>query len=218
MLGQSNNTTADLLEEFGMIFSPGRGPAFVDYAKAEGYIHHSRMPVALAAMAAISPSFARGRFPKVRLVDMVAKRPAMDEDEAVALAEIGGAEVEPPFWSNQPPFHHHLVDVVNRHGIGHLFYHEAKPHSLKTFRPLGYADDQPGRANLAKWPAKMKQLNAGRQMLVATIVTLYRGDADDKTWLGRWSNWHAADALTVIRGDTELCRDWHKLVALYPGW
>jgi hypothetical protein len=225
MLGRTNDTAA-ILREFGVELQ-GEGALrpleFTDMDKAESaYIHHSRMPVALAAFAAISPAFARGRFPKVRLVDLVAKRPAMDENEAVALAEIGGVEVKPPFWSNRGPFCDHLSDICNRHhlwhpqhkGAGAFYLERDRPKTLEHFRPLGYN----GEADLKQFRRVIKDMTEAQRILAATIITLYRSDASDKTWLGRWSNWHAADALQIIRADATLCADWHKLVALYPGW
>jgi hypothetical protein len=53
-----------------------------DFAKAESaYVHHTRVPVAVVAMALASPTFAGGRFPKLRLVDVVARTPSMDGAE-----------------------------------------------------------------------------------------------------------------------------------------
>lgn len=212
-------STETILDEFGVALDVDGGLDFVNMARAEaGYVHHSRMPVALAAIAAISPAFARGRFPKVRLTDLVAKRPAMDEDEAVALAAVGGADARPPFWGRQDRFHAFLLEVIDRHAIGHLFLHDVDGHGLMGFRPLGYVDDTRD-ADLKRFRAAIKCLNEGRRIMVATIITLYRGDAERDMWRkGGWANWHAADALAILSGDTQLRADWHKLVALYPGW
>ena len=68
-----------LLDSFGIELSAGGLVVMTDFAKAENaYIHHSTVPVAVVAMAIASPTFARGRFPKLRLVDVVAKAPSMD--------------------------------------------------------------------------------------------------------------------------------------------
>jgi hypothetical protein len=137
--------TAALLEQFGIELSAGGLVVMSDFAKAESaYIHHSRVPVAVVAMALASPTFARGRFPKLRLVDVVAKAPSMDGAEKRALA-------------------------------------------------------------------------AARQMMVATIICLYRGEAD-KLWLTRLpATWHAADAVAALQ-EAGALRDWARLVSLYPGW
>ena len=87
--------TAALLDEFGMELSAGGLVVMTNFAKAENpYIHHSRVPVAVVAMALASPTFARGRFPKLRLVDVVAKTASMDGAEKRALAAVCGASVE----------------------------------------------------------------------------------------------------------------------------
>ena len=52
--------TASLLEAFGMELSAGGLLVMTDFAKAESaYIHHSTVPVAVVAMAQVSPVFAR---------------------------------------------------------------------------------------------------------------------------------------------------------------
>src|SRR5215471_6354897 len=87
--------TASLLESFGIELSAGGLVVMTDFAKAErAYIHHSSVPVAVVAMAVASPVFARGRFPKLRLVELVAKVPAMDGRQMRALATVCGASVD----------------------------------------------------------------------------------------------------------------------------
>ena len=70
---------------------------------------------------------------------------------------------------------------------------------------------------MAEWRRAYKALAPVRQMMVATIICLYRGEAD-KLWLSRLpSAWHAADAVAVLKDEGAL-RDWGRLIALYPGW
>ena len=65
-----------------MELSAGGLVVMTNFAKAENpYIHHSGVPVAVVAMALASPTFARRRFPKLRLVDVVAKTASMDGAE-----------------------------------------------------------------------------------------------------------------------------------------
>jgi hypothetical protein len=71
---------------------------------------------------------------------------------------------------------------------------------------------------MREWRRRYKALPTLRQMMVATIIWLYRGGAD-KTWLARLpSTWHAADAVATLQGADGALRDWGRLVALYPGW
>src|SRR5215467_1904971 len=87
--------TASLLKAFGIELSAGGLVVMTDFAKAEkAYIHHSSVPVAVVAMAVASPVFARGRFPKLRLVDVVTKVAAMDGREMRALATVCGAHID----------------------------------------------------------------------------------------------------------------------------
>jgi len=60
---------------------------------SEAYIHHSQQPAALAAYAAVNPTFAAGRFPSYTLVDLVDKIPSMDYAEYAALAIVCGAQL-----------------------------------------------------------------------------------------------------------------------------
>ena len=54
----------------------------------------------------------------------------------------------------------------------------------------------------------------GRQALIC----LYRGDADTTWCRGKGWTWHAADAIDAIADDEQARADWHRLIALYPGW
>src|SRR6516162_9058228 len=88
--------TASLLKSFGIELSAGGLVVMTDFAKAESaYIHHSSVPVAVVAMAVASPTFARGRFPKLRLVEVVTKVAAMDGREMRALATVCRRSVGP---------------------------------------------------------------------------------------------------------------------------
>ena len=84
--------TAALLNQFGIELSAVGRVVMTDFTKAESaYVHHSRVPVAVVARAIALPTFARGRFLTLRLVDVVAKAPSMDGIEQRALARVCGA-------------------------------------------------------------------------------------------------------------------------------
>ena len=215
--------TTSLLESFGIELSAGGLVVMSDFAKAESaYIHHSRVPVAVVAMAIASPTFARGRFPKLRLVDVVAKAPAMDGREHRALAAVCGANIDglPEGSGRAPAFAAHLLEVITRYELEGFFLRDPRL-SINgiDIRPRGfdYRTDQIDNAAMADWRRAYKALPAVRQMMVATIIWLYLGGAD-KTWLARLpSTWHAADAVAAMMSAGAL-RDWGRLVALYPGW
>jgi hypothetical protein len=212
-----------LLESFGIELSAGGLVVMIDFAKAENaYIHHSSVPVAVVAMAIASPTFARGRFPKLRLVDVVAKAPSMDGREQRALAAVCGANIAGlnPRVGRAPAFAAHLLDVIARHELDAFFLRDVRL-SINGIdvRPRGvdYRTSKVDKEVMTEWRRRYKALPPARQMMVATIITLYRGEPD-KTWLSRLPNtWHAADAVAALQ-EAGLLRDWGRLVALYPGW
>jgi hypothetical protein len=216
--------TAALLREFGIELSAGGLVVMSDFAKAESaYIHHSRVPVAVVAMALASPTFARGRFPKLRLVDVVAKAPSMDGNEMRALAAVCGASVEglPEGSGRATVFGAHLVNVIARYQLD-AFFHRDPSRSINGIdvRPGGIdpVTDAVDPKAMTEWRRAFKALPPVRQMLVATIICLYRGDAG-KLWLARLpSAWHAADAVAALAESPRALRDWGRLIALYPGW
>jgi hypothetical protein len=171
-------------------------------------------------MAVASPTFARGRFPKLRLVDVVAKAPAMDSREMHALAAVCGTNIEGVGVGRAPAFAAHLLDVIARYELNAFFVRDpSQSVSGIDVRPRGfdYRTHEVDKHAMAEWRRAYTTLPPVRQMMVATIIWLYRG-GPDKTWLARPpSTWHAADAVAALLGAGTL-RDWGRLVALYPGW
>jgi hypothetical protein len=146
----------------------------------------------------------------------------MDGAEKRALAAVCGASVEgPPEGSGRPrAFAAHLLDVIARYELDAFFLRDPS-------RSINGIDVRPGGIDrrtdavdpkaMAEWRRAFKALPPARQMMVATIITLYRGEPD-KTWLSRLPNtWHAADAVAALL-EAGALRDWGRLVALYPGW
>jgi len=213
--------TASLLESFGMELSAGGLLVMTDFAKAESaYIHHTRVPVAVVAMALASPTFARGRFPKLRLVDVVAKAPSMDGREMRALAAVCGANIDSLGSSRAPAFAAHLLDVIARYELN-PFFTRVPDRAVNGIdvRPRGidWRTEQVDADEMREWRRRYKALPPVGQMMVVTIITLYRGERD-KTWLARMpSTWLAADAVAALQ-EAGALRDWGRLVGLYPGW
>jgi len=211
--------TASLLESFGIELSAGGLVVMTDFAKAErAYIHHTSVPVAVVAMAVASPTFARGRFPTLRLVNVVTKVPAMDRREMRALATVCGSNIDGS--SRASAFAAHLLDVIARYEFD-AFFTRVPDRAVNGIdvRPRGvdYRTDEVDAAAMAEWRRAYKALPPVRQMMVATIIWLYRGEPD-KTWLARLpSTWHAADAVAALV-EAGALRDWGRFIALYPGW
>jgi hypothetical protein len=215
------NDVHALLAELGVELAPGGVPIISDFAKAERcYVHHSSVPVAIVAWTPASPAFARGRFPKLRLADLVIKRPSMDGREARALAACCGVPL--PAAGDRARFRERLSLVIDRYDLHALFEHVPEnPAQDIDVRPRGfdYRDPEwpeiPGA--IKAWRQAYKAMPAHRQMMAATIVWLYRTEID-RIWMVRvpWS-WHAADAIDLLKSEGVLF-DWAQLVALYPGW
>jgi hypothetical protein len=114
----------------------------------------------------------------------------------------------------------HLVDVITRYQLDAFFTRDpSRAINGIDVRPRGIAPhtDQVDKAAMSEWRRAFKAAPTVRQIMVATIICLYRGDAD-KLWLSRTpSTWHAADAVAAL-AEAGALRDWGRLVALYPGW
>ena len=84
-------------------------------------------------------------------------------------------------------------------------------------RGIDWRTEQVDADEMREWRRRYKALPPVGQMIVVTIITLYRGERD-KTWLARLpSTWLAADAVAALL-EAGALRDWGRLVALYPGW
>jgi hypothetical protein len=221
-----DTAVAELLDELGLGINADRVEIF-DFAQAEFCpIHHTRVPVALVGYALASPTFARGRFPRLSFIDLIRKRPSMDEIEVRALAMLCGVEVTPPFWGNPGPFSTRLWDAIERYGLDPFFervagryrYGNCGDHYL--MRPRGFDWNDPNLPEipkvLAKWRADYKKLPPVRQLMVAAILQLYL-QGDDPYWMVCAKKWHASDGVEILKKEGVL-RDWALLYALYPGW
>lgn len=209
--------TPELLQGLGVELTPAGSVVMSDLTRAENcYIHHSTEPVAAVAFALVSPAFSRGRFPKMKLVDLVTKVPCFDGSEAVALAALVGVEIPP--YRDAHSFNEHLHDLIKRYELGEFFITGQKPVQGIDVRPRGvnWTNWKTDAAAMAEWRRAYKNLPPSRQMLVATVMWMYRGR--DKMWMQRLPcSWHAADSIAVLK-DAGSLRDWCKLAALYPGW
>lgn len=211
-----------LLAELGLVVKPG-GVEIISGFDESAYVHHTRMPVAVAGYSLISPGYVISKFPGITLLELVRKRPSMDGCEAAALAAVCRAHVTPPFWGNPKPFVDHLLDVIARHGLGDFFVMEEQPEGtrLSAFRPHGFDWSDPMWPEIpgviSRWRKDYRALSPSRQIMVATIMQLYM-QRDDRIWMVRVpKKWSAVEGIEILR-DAGYLPDWAKLVALYPGW
>ena len=70
---------------------------------------------------------------------------------------------------------------------------------------------------MQQWRRNYKTLTSVRQLMVATVLQIYR-QGPDPYWMVRVpKNWHAAEGVEILHANVALA-DWARLYALYPGW
>lgn len=214
-----------MLDQLGLAMGPHQVHLIDAHKAQEGYVHHTQTAVALAGYTLVSPEFAQSRFPKLTFIDLIQKRPSMDEIEACALAQVCGADVTPPFWGNGAPFGQHLWAVIERYQLDAFFERVGKRYGSEgdhyLMRPKGIDWNDPEQPELPdelrKWRSDYKKQPPERQLMVATILQLYK-QGNDPYWMVRVpKKWHAAEGIEILRTHGAL-KDWAKLYSMYPGW
>ncbi len=216
-----------LINELGVHKTSAGIWAFTDTGRASsGYIHHSRIPVAVAAYAAIDPIFAAGRIRNYALVDLVHKISCMDAIESTALAIVCGAE--PPIFPSAAQrgeiFGETAWHIVNDYGLEHCFkqvrrYGDEGRHY--TMRPQGFDYDhsEPIPELLKAMRKVYRSMRPVQQIMVLTLLHLYLGERDKIFLIGGCpTKISAVDALTALRRDSEALKIWAYLVSHYAGW
>lgn len=201
--------------------------AFTDMQTASSCrTHHSRIPVAAAAYAAIDPIFAAGRIPNYSLVDLVAKISCMDATELTALAIICGAE--PPLFPSAAQrgeiFGEIAWQIVNDYGLESCFK-QVRPYGDEgrhyTMRPQGldYDHSEPIPEALKAMRKSYRAMEPVQRIMVLTLLNLYLQQSD-KIFLtgGCPTKISAAEALKVLRQDGQALKTWAHLVSHYAGW
>lgn len=88
-------------------------------------------------------------------------------------------------------------------------------------RPRGFEwtkpDQQELPAVLAQWRADYRKLPVNRQLMVATVLQLYR-QGEDKWWMVRVPKaWHASEGVASLKA-AGMLGDWARLYTAYAGW
>jgi hypothetical protein len=213
-----------VLEELGLEVVPGGIATIADIHLADkADVHPNAEPVAVTGYALAARSIAVGRFPKLSLFDIVDRRSSMDASEALALARVCGASVPIPFWDMPNIFAEHLFALLDRYELHPFFKIDESTRRGRSlhlaFRPtaVDWTTEEVEPFAMHSWRTNYSALPAAHQMLVASIMWLYRG-GEDKTWLVNVPcAWLAADAIPALK-NAGLLEDWGRLVALYPGW
>lgn len=221
------NQALSLISDLGVYKSPAGIWAFTDIEIASYcYIHHSQMPVAMCAYAAVDPIFAAGRIPNYPLIDLVDKVPSMDGTESTALALICGAE--PPSLHSSSLraeiFGNFAWQIVEDYQLGSCFI-QTVPYGSEgrhyTMRPQGYDYRQstPIPEALKSMRKSYRAMKPVQQIMVLTLMHLYH-PGPDKCYLigGCPTKISAAKALNVLRHDGQALKTWAGLVSHYAGW
>lgn len=214
---------ARLLDELGLAMAPD-GVELIDARRAQGYIHHSRMPVALVGYALTAPDLAHEYFPKYTFVQLLQGVSRLDSVECESLAALCGVKEERN-WNQRHPkeFGRQLWHVIDRYDLHAFFQRVEKPYGDAGehfyMRPRGFAwpahDEIP--ADLKQWQKDYRAASPLRQVMAATVVYLYN-DMAHKYWMVRVKkDWHPADAVEILRAECAL-EDWGRLYTLYSGW
>lgn len=216
-----------LINELG-VYQPSSGTwVFTEMKRAISCnIHHSCLPVAVAAYAAIDPVFAADRIPNYSLVDLILKISCMDVIESTALAIICGAE--PPLFSSSAQrgeiFGETAWQIVNDYGLESCFkqvfpYGDEGRHY--TMRPQGFDYDhsEPIPEALKAMRKSYRAMEPVQRIMVLTLLHLYLQESD-KIFLtgGCPTKISAAEALKVLRQDGQALKTWAHLVSHYAGW
>lgn len=228
-----NNIYADqakgLLSEIGVHQLSESAWAFTDVHTADqAYIHHSREPVALAAYAAVNPTFAAGRFPGWALVDMVDKVPCMDGIEHTALAMVCGASI-PTFPSASERgniFGQAVWGIVEAYSLEGCFEYVERAYGSQgshyNLRPRGFnwaGGEEPVPESLKAMRKSYRAMLPLQQIMVLTIMHLYC-PGKDETYLTRGcpTKIPAAEAMDILRRNGSALSAWSHLVTHYAGW
>jgi len=215
------------LAEIGIHILPTGQFAFTDIGTAsEAYVHHTTMPAALAAYAAVDPTFAGGRFPGLTLTKLVDKVPSMDGEEYTALALACGAEA-PTFESSehrQRVFGQVLLDIMERYELWGCF-ERVKPYGSEgdhySVRPIGFdwaRNWEPVPERLKAMRKAYRSMTPVQQVMALTVLHLYRQGTDTRFLVGGCpTKILAADAMKVLQSNSAAAV-WGNLVSHYAGW
>lgn len=216
-----------LINELGVYKTSAGTWAFTDMERASsGYIHHSRIPVAVAAYAAIDPIFAAGRIPNYELVELIIKIPCMDATEYTALAIICGAE--PPLFPSAAQrgeiFGETAWKIVNDYGLESCFtqvspYGDEGRHYTMRPKAFDYDQSEPIPERLEAMRKSYRFMEPVQQIMVLTLLHLYLGERDKIFLIGGCpTKISAVEALKTLRQDRVALKIWAHLVSHYAGW
>jgi hypothetical protein len=213
---------ASLIEQLGLGFDEKNGVLVLDRFRVVAALGttHSRAIAAIGLSLQTSKSIeAEQLLNGVQLSEIALCRLEMESAEAWALALACGAVpcVSEPIDDSH--FHAELRRTIQKFQLWKFFNASGPGLEHRSIVPSAYdafvGEVRPGE--MAEWRASFRALSPGRQMMLATIVWLYRG-SKDSIWLRRVPiAWNVLDAVRALR-DEGMLADWGLLIARYPGW
>ncbi|WP_244970265.1 hypothetical protein [Pseudomonas lactis] len=190
ILDDTSEKATALLRRLGVYEVSSGIWAFTDVEVAShGHVHHSQQPVALAAYAAINPTFAAGRFPGYTLIELVEKVRCMDSTEDAALAMV--CQIPPPIDGapdeRGKKFGEVAWHIVKKYELDACFT-ESRPWGIQegshyTMRPCGFDHDrsEPDPEGLKVMRRAYRKMTDLQRVMVLTLLHLY----SPGKWLSR---------------------------------
>jgi hypothetical protein len=141
----------------------------------------------------------------------------LDVSEATQLEWISNSER--PLDRCPAGFYETLQQTIRQLRLSRLFSRTYDGEYHCSICPAAY-NERTGEHypdEMARWRADYRAMTPEQQMMVSTIVWLYR-DGPDSIWLRRVPcTWRASEALHYMH-DAGCLSLWLKLIARYPGW
>ena len=212
-----------IIDRYGFGLSQNGSLDFVNVVTAkDADLPDTFEPIAAVGWARLAPDIAVHRLPDYELGKLVTKRPVMGCDTAEVFALACGLSIKGPFSRAEESFYTHLCTVIDKYGLNDFFGHyptEGRYHHGILPRGVDWArgcKDLP--EELKRFRAAYRKLSVAKQMLVATIIWLYRGSRNDGPWMtGLQRSWKAVYGILELDA-AGMLEDWGELVARYPGW
>ncbi|WP_338801909.1 hypothetical protein V9L13_06445 [Pseudomonas sp. RSB 5.4] len=165
----------------------------------------------------LSPAATSSRLDEMRLEHLVLWLLDLDLEEAAQIDALSNSVY--PFERSPERFHEALQQTIRQLKLFNLFAKTGDGEYHRSVYPSAYnactGENYP--EEMARWRADFRAMSPEQQMVVTTIVWMYRS-GPDSIWLRRVPcTWKASEALHYMH-DAGCLSLWLQLVARYPGW
>ncbi|MGH8449825.1 hypothetical protein [Pseudomonas sp.] len=165
----------------------------------------------------LSPDAASSRLDEMRLEHLVLCLLELDLEEAAQIDALSNSTY--PFERSPERFYETLQQTILQLKLFKLFAKTRDGEYHRSVCPAAYnaCTGEHYPEEMARWRAEFRAMSPEQQMVVTTIVWMYRS-GPDSIWLRRVPcTWKASEALHYMR-DAGCLSLWLSLVARYPGW